>query len=150
LTTVPILYDADCGFCRASLGLVLAWDRRRRLRPVALQSVEAKHLLAEMPEERRMASWHLVTEGGEVHSAGAAFPPLLRELRGGRLLAGVMRRFPRATEGAYRVVAGSRSTLGRLLPERAKRRADRLIEHRSHCAVAAAARACPCRTPESR
>jgi predicted DCC family thiol-disulfide oxidoreductase YuxK len=56
-----ILYDADCGFCRWSLGKLLAWDRPRRLRPVALQDPEADALLGGMEEERRMASWHLVT-----------------------------------------------------------------------------------------
>src|ERR671914_515493 len=77
-----LLYDADCGFCRVCVALVLAWDRRRRLRPVALQSEEAEGLLAQMPEEERMASWHLARPDGEVQSAGAAFPPLLRELPG--------------------------------------------------------------------
>ena len=37
-----VLYDADCGFCRWSLGKLLAWDRRRLLRPVALQDPEAE------------------------------------------------------------------------------------------------------------
>ena len=36
-----LLYDRECGFCRSSLELVLAWDRRGRLRPVALQDPEA-------------------------------------------------------------------------------------------------------------
>jgi predicted DCC family thiol-disulfide oxidoreductase YuxK len=130
LTPVPILYDADCGFCRASLALVLTWDRHRRLRPVALQSPEADRLLAGMPEERRMASWHLVTDGGEVYSAGTAFPPLLRLLPGGRPLAALAARFPRPVQAAYEMVAASRSRLGRLVPARAKRRADRLIERR--------------------
>jgi predicted DCC family thiol-disulfide oxidoreductase YuxK len=131
LNRLPILYDADCGFCRASLALVLAWDRRRRLRPVALQSPEAERLLAGMPEERRMDSWHLVTPEHEVHSAGAAFPGLLRLLPGGRPLAPLLERFPGATERTYRFVADRRSPLGRRLPERLKRRADRLIDRRA-------------------
>jgi predicted DCC family thiol-disulfide oxidoreductase YuxK len=131
LTPLPILYDADCGFCRTSLAIVLAWDRRRRLRPVALQSPEAKSLLAGMPEEQRMASWHLVAEGGEVNSAGAAFPQLFRLLPGGRPLAALAARFPGAAQRAYTAVADRRSPLGRLIPARIKRRADRLIERRA-------------------
>jgi predicted DCC family thiol-disulfide oxidoreductase YuxK len=130
LTPVPILYDADCGFCRTCLALVLAWDRRRLLRPVALQSPEAERLLAGMPEERRMASWHLVAKGGEAHSAGAAFPPLLRMLPGGRPFAALTARFPRAVQSAYELIADNRSRLGRLVPARAKRSADRLITQR--------------------
>ena len=44
-----LLYDRDCGFCRWCLGKVLAWDRRRSIRPVAIQSEEAHRLLAGMP-----------------------------------------------------------------------------------------------------
>jgi predicted DCC family thiol-disulfide oxidoreductase YuxK len=131
LTPVPILYDADCGFCRVCLALVLAWDRRRRLRPVALQSSEAERLLAGMTEERRMASWHLVTQRSEFHSGGAAFPPLLRLLPGGRLLAAPAARFPGATQRGYELVAENRSQLGRVLPGGFKRRADRLIARRA-------------------
>ena len=36
-----ILFDNDCGFFRWSLSKLLAWDRRGRLRPVALQSEQA-------------------------------------------------------------------------------------------------------------
>jgi predicted DCC family thiol-disulfide oxidoreductase YuxK len=58
-----ILYDADCGFCRWATDKLLAWDRRRRLRPVALQDPEAEKLLPGMPEEQKMGSWHLVSDG---------------------------------------------------------------------------------------
>jgi predicted DCC family thiol-disulfide oxidoreductase YuxK len=131
LSRTPILYDADCGFCRASLALILAWDRRRRLRPVPLDSSEADRLLAGMPEEERMASWHLVEPDGRVRSAGAAFPPLLRLLPGGGPLAAAAERLPRLTEWGYRFVADHRSLLGRLLPLALKRRADERIERRS-------------------
>ena len=77
-----------------------------------------------------MASWHLAEPGGRVHSAGAAFAPLLRLLPGGRALAPVFERFPRASERGYRWVADRRSVLGRLVTERAKRRADARVEQR--------------------
>jgi predicted DCC family thiol-disulfide oxidoreductase YuxK len=126
-----LFYDSDCGFCRWCLGKVLAWDRRRALRPVALQSEQASRLLAGMPEEKRLASWHLVDGDGAVRSAGAAFPGLFRLLPGGAPLAALTSRAPRATDRAYRWVAGNRSRWGRLVTDGAKRRADRRIENRS-------------------
>jgi predicted DCC family thiol-disulfide oxidoreductase YuxK len=141
LSRTPILYDRDCGFCRVSCALVLALDRRRRLRPVAIQSEEGERLLAGMPEERRLDSWHLVTgaaevasggeaEGGAVRSAGAAFPPLLRLLGAGPL-ATLLERFPRVAERGYRFVADRRSPLGRRIPAVVKRSADRTVERRA-------------------
>jgi predicted DCC family thiol-disulfide oxidoreductase YuxK len=131
VSRVPILYDADCGLCRATLGLILLWDSRRRLRPVALQSGEADRLLEGMPQERRMASWHLVSPSEGVRSAGAAVPPLMRLLPGGRPVAWAAQRLPRASEWAYRFVADRRSAFGRLLPGALVRRASRLISERS-------------------
>jgi predicted DCC family thiol-disulfide oxidoreductase YuxK len=36
MTSAPVLYDPDCGFCRVTLAFLLRWDVRGRLRPVAL------------------------------------------------------------------------------------------------------------------
>lgn len=127
MTRVPILYDPDCGFCRVCMATVLSWDRQRRLRPVPLGSEEADRLLAGMPEDERMASWHLIAPNGGVHSAGAAFPPLLRLLpRGGRL-ARLSARFPQASERGYRWVADRRSAFGSAIPGRIRRWADAVI-----------------------
>ena len=103
-----LLYDRSCGFCRRSVERILRWDRHRRLRPVALQDPEAGELLGGLDERARMASWHLVTGDGRVFSAGAAFPPLLRLLPGGRPLAAIAAAFPRLTERGYRWVARTR------------------------------------------
>jgi len=130
LQTSAILYDRDCGLCRWSLAKVLAWDRRRELRPVALQDPDADALLDGMDEERRKASWHLVTPHGRVHSAGAAVAPLLRLLPGGRPLAAAAARFPRATDRLYFAVANHRSTLGKLITAAARERAHTRIERR--------------------
>jgi predicted DCC family thiol-disulfide oxidoreductase YuxK len=111
---LAVLYDRDCGFCKWALDKILAWDRRRRLRPVAIQSDEGQRLLGEIPAERRLESWHLVDDG-TVRSAGAAAPQLFGALPGGRPLAAVLRAFPRLTERAYRWVAGHRDLLARLL-----------------------------------
>jgi predicted DCC family thiol-disulfide oxidoreductase YuxK len=109
-----VLYDEDCGFCKWSLDKILAWDRSRRLRPVPIQSEEGQRLLAGVPEELRLDSWHLVDADGAVRSAGAAAPPLLDLMPGGRPLAAAGRGFPGATERAYRAVAGNRDRLARL------------------------------------
>jgi predicted DCC family thiol-disulfide oxidoreductase YuxK len=130
MSDATLFYDSDCGFCRWCLGKVLAWDRRRSLRPVAIQSEEADRLLAGMPEEQRLASWHLVDPDGTVRSAGAAFPGLFRLLPGGGPLAALSSRAPRATDRAYRWVAGNRSRWGKLVTDGAKRRADRRIAER--------------------
>ena len=131
MRSAVILYDQDCGFCRWCLTKLLAWDRRRRLRPVALQSEQADLLLPEMPEEQRMGSWHLVDAEGRVASGGAAFPGLLRLLPGGAPLAAFVARAPQLTDRVYRAVAGNRSWLGRFVTDGAKRRADRRIAARA-------------------
>lgn len=113
-----ILYDRECGFCRWSLDRVLVWDKRGRLRPVALQDAEADSLLDGMDAERKMASWHLVTPKGRVHSAGAAVPPLLRLLPGGRPVAAVAEVFSPVTGRGYRWAAEHRELLGRLVRRR--------------------------------
>jgi predicted DCC family thiol-disulfide oxidoreductase YuxK len=131
MASATLLYDADCGFCRWSLARILAWDRRRALRPLPLQSEEAERILAGMPEGKRMASWHLLGPDGRLHSAGAALPGLLHLLPGGAPLAALTAKAPRLTEGAYRWVADRRSWFGRLVTEGAKRRADKKIEART-------------------
>jgi len=111
---LSVLYDRDCGFCKWSLDKILAWDRNRRLHPVAIQSDEGQRLLADIEPEQRLDSWHLV-EDGNVRSAGAAAPRLFDQLPGGGPFAAVLRTFPRATERAYRWVGGHRDLLARLL-----------------------------------
>lgn len=110
-----VLYDRDCGFCKWSLDKILAWDRRHRLRPVAIQSEEGQRLLANMPESERLDSWHLVLPSGEVCSAGAAAAPLAALLPAGRPLAFLFRSFPGLTERAYRLVAANRNRFARWL-----------------------------------
>jgi predicted DCC family thiol-disulfide oxidoreductase YuxK len=121
-----VLYDADCGLCRALLAGLLHWDRGRQLQPLALQSPEADALLAGLAPAERLASWHLVSPAGQRYSGGGALPPLLRLLPGGRAPAAAFARFPRLADGGYRWVAEHRTGLSRLLPARLKRHADPL------------------------
>jgi len=131
MAQATVIYDADCGFCRWSLAKLLRWDRRHVLRPVALQDPEASTLLPGMSEKERLASWHLVDAEGDVRSAGSAIPALLRLLAGGAPLAALATRAPKLSERGYRFVADHRSGLGRLIGERARRRADETIVSRS-------------------
>jgi predicted DCC family thiol-disulfide oxidoreductase YuxK len=125
-----LLYDRDCGFCRWCTAKVLAWDRRGRLRPVAIQDPEGQRLLAGMEEGRRLESWHLATPDGEIRSAGAAFPPLLRLLPGGRPLAALAERAPGPVDRGYRWIASHRTPIGRRLTDGMRRRADRRVAAR--------------------
>ena len=110
-----VLYDDDCGFCKWSLNRILAWDRRGRLRPVAIQSDEGQQLLTPIPEDERLDSWHLALPSGELTSAGAAAPKLFELLPGGRPFAALFRTFPKPTERAYRFIAEHRSGFARLV-----------------------------------
>src|SRR5436190_6118400 len=127
---VIVLYDRDCGFCRWTLGLLLAWDRRRRLRPAAIQSAEGERLLTGMSSERRMESWHLAGPDGRVASAGDAIGPLLRALPGGGPAAWAAERFPGASRRLYFGIVRRRGAFGRLLRPGQVRRADRRIAER--------------------
>jgi predicted DCC family thiol-disulfide oxidoreductase YuxK len=122
-----VIYDADCGFCKFSLALLLALEGSAALRPLPLGTPEANGLLAELSPEQRNSSWHLVDENGRRHSAGAALAPTLSLLRGGRVPAALFARAPHITERAYRWVADHRGLLGRFVPTRARRWADRVI-----------------------
>lgn len=129
-TRAALLYDDDCGLCRWGVARILAWDRRRALRPVAIQGAEGAALLAGLDEAARMDSWHLVDRDGRRASAGAALAPTLRLLPGGAPVARVAERFPGAVEGAYRWVVRHRGTLGRAVTAGAARRARRRIAAR--------------------
>jgi predicted DCC family thiol-disulfide oxidoreductase YuxK len=109
-----LLYDDDCGFCKLCVRAILRLDRDGRLRPVAIQSEEGGRLLTEVPAELRLDSFHLITPGGTVKSAGEAAAPLASLLPGGGVTARIFNRYPSQTEATYRWVARNRSTFGRL------------------------------------
>jgi predicted DCC family thiol-disulfide oxidoreductase YuxK len=131
-----VLYDSDCGFCKWLLAGLLRWDRAARLHPVPLQGSEADELLADLAPAERMASWHLVSPAGTRRSRGAAIPPLLRLLPGGRLPASVFARLPGLTDRGYRWVAEHRSQLSRWVPAGPKRRASERVRRREETIAA--------------
>jgi predicted DCC family thiol-disulfide oxidoreductase YuxK len=119
VSQATLLYDADCGFCRWSADRIRRWDRHGSLRFVPIQSAEGNALLGDMPDERKMASWHLVEADGTVRSAGAGVAPLARLLPGGTPLALMAGVFPPGTDLLYRLVARNRERLGKLVGEQA-------------------------------
>jgi predicted DCC family thiol-disulfide oxidoreductase YuxK len=133
-----VLYDADCGVCVWVMAKVLAWDRGACVQPLALDTPAAQRILADLDEEERMASWHIVTTDGRRESAGRALAPLLRLLPGGRPLAALVERFPRAADRAYFAVANRRSALGKLVLGGARRRARERIARRERAPASAA------------
>lgn len=125
-----LLYDGDCGFCRWSIARVLRRDAQQSLRPLVIQSPEGERLLASVPVDERLESWHLVSADGRLFSGGAVFAPL-SELLGHPGRARLLARVPGWTSRAYVLVAGRRRTLGPLIPGAAKARANELIQART-------------------
>jgi predicted DCC family thiol-disulfide oxidoreductase YuxK len=124
-----LLYDQDCGFCMWTVARVLRRDQNRDLRAATIQSPEGQDLLAGVPKERRLESWHLVLSDGRLYSGGAVFAPLLRVLRRPGQ-AWLLERLPAPANWGYRAVAGRRSWFGSLLSGAARRRAEVMIaEH---------------------
>ena len=128
---VTVLYDHDCGFCRWSVGRLLAWDRAGRLRPLAIQSAEGRLLLGDLTAEQRLSTAHTVDAAGRRTSGGDALAPVAAVLPGGAPLAALARRAPALARAGYRAVAGRRSLFGKLVSDAAKARADERIAQRS-------------------
>jgi predicted DCC family thiol-disulfide oxidoreductase YuxK len=125
-----LLYDAECSFCRTVLGAILARDRERRIRPVALQDALAADLLPGMSEEDRFASFHVVEEDGTVHSGGRALPRVFAELPGAGWLARATASTQPLTDLAYELVSRNRSRIGPRVPASWTSRADAGIRRR--------------------
>jgi predicted DCC family thiol-disulfide oxidoreductase YuxK len=128
---VTVLYDHDCGFCRWTVGRLLAWDRAGRLRPLTIQSPEGQRLLADLTPEERLASAHAVDAAGRRTSGGDALAPVAALLPGGAPLAALARRAPGLARAGYRAVAGRRTLFGRFVSDAAKARAGDRIAQRS-------------------
>jgi predicted DCC family thiol-disulfide oxidoreductase YuxK len=131
---VTVLFDRDCGFCRWSVGRLLAWDSAGRLLPVAIQSDEGQQLLADLTSAERLASAHVIDAQGRRSSAGDGLAPVVEVLPGGRPLAALARRVPGLARAGYRAVAGRRSLFGKLVGDAARARADERIQQRQAAA----------------
>jgi predicted DCC family thiol-disulfide oxidoreductase YuxK len=129
---VTLFYDADCGFCRWSVARILARDRDGRLAAEPLQGSEAAVLLAGLSAQERMASAHVVTGDGAVHSGGDALAPVAAVLPRGAPVAALARTAGPLVRLGYRAVAAARGPLGRRLPPARIAAADEVIaRHRA-------------------
>jgi predicted DCC family thiol-disulfide oxidoreductase YuxK len=99
---------------------VLELDRGR-YRPLALQDPRAAELLPALSAEQRLESFHIVEADGTVRSAGEGLARLLPPLK----------RFPGVSSRLYWLVAGNRTRLGKLIPQAARRQAQRRIDAES-------------------
>jgi predicted DCC family thiol-disulfide oxidoreductase YuxK len=115
-----LLYDEECGVCRAAIRGILKLAPRGRLKPVGLRTERAVALFPDRSEEERLASFHLVSPTGERWSGPEAVSHLLDEIPSlrpaGRLLRGTPA-LQHATASAYGWVARNRGRLSRFLPE---------------------------------
>ena len=127
---LTVLYDAECGFCRWSVARLLAADRAARLRPAAIQSGEGEVLLAGMARGSWLASAHVVAPGGPVTSGGDAVAAIAAVLPGAAVTAPLARAAAPLSRAAYRLVAGNRITLGRLVSPGMRNAADERIAAR--------------------
>lgn len=111
-----IYYDAECGFCRRMLRIVLTVDHRRGrgLTARAIQDPSSTIALAPRSLDEQLASWHLQRADGVVVSSGAAIPELLKLWKLPNAMIAPFERFASATETAYRWIADHRVLLGRL------------------------------------
>ncbi|HEX4187000.1 MAG TPA: DCC1-like thiol-disulfide oxidoreductase family protein [Solirubrobacteraceae bacterium] len=125
-----VLYDADCGFCRWAAAWALRRDRRDRLVAAAIQSPLGAELLGDLSPDERLASAHAVGADGRRRSGGAAATEVLEALEATAILGRLARRLSPLTDRVYDTVAARRMAVGRLVGERARQRADRLLESR--------------------
>jgi len=119
---VTVLYDADCALCTSFARRV---GSREGVALAPIRSARGAELLQDLPPLERDASLHVVDEAGTRLSGADALPGLLRRLRGGRVVAPLLERFPDATRQAYAFVARNRRRLSRPLAAAQKRPVSR-------------------------
>lgn len=115
-----VLYDADCGFCMATVRWLQRRDHGGRLTFVALQdaAAAAEPWRTAIAGHDLRAALHVVDPAsGNVAEGGPAMLAALRELPSWRVAARLAnaRAVAPLVDVAYRLVAGHRHALGRLV-----------------------------------
>jgi predicted DCC family thiol-disulfide oxidoreductase YuxK len=112
---LQVFYDADCGFCTRSAGLLRRIDRRGRLELIPLQ--EAGVAVPDAPPGDRLLDKMHVRDGGRWSVGGAAWLRIAEVVPTLRPLA-ILARLPFVhpfVEPVYRVIARNRHRISRLL-----------------------------------
>jgi len=122
-----VFYDEDCGYCRWSVAQLLRLDRDRRLRLIAIQSPLGQRLLADVPEDLRLESAHLIDGDGKLFSGGDAAAPIAAALPRLAPTAPLLDRLSRPVNASYNLIAANRERIGRLVGVSSRERADRAI-----------------------
>ena len=122
-----VFYDDQCGYCRWSVAQLLRLDRNRRLRLIAIQSPLGQRLLADVPEDLRLESAHLIDAEGQLFSGGEAAAPIAAALPSLARTAPLLRRLSRPVNVSYNLIAANRERVGLLVGSSSRERADRAI-----------------------
>ncbi|MGH7646133.1 MAG: thiol-disulfide oxidoreductase DCC family protein [Gemmatimonadales bacterium] len=81
-----LIYDGECGLCRAAVATLVRWDREQRIALVAFQDRERVARFG-IGLPALAAAMHLVLPDGRVLAGADAVPELLRRLPGRRWMA---------------------------------------------------------------
>jgi len=91
-----LVYDRECELCRWAQGLILRWDRRRRIGYLAFQDPRFPEWFPELNRDDSAGVWPhgeapramlFIDDGGRLRIGLDAFRAMLPRLAGGRLLA---------------------------------------------------------------
>lgn len=107
-----LIFDGGCGICLHARDVFGVLDRRHHL---AFDRI-ARHdrgLLADIPDEERYESWHVIRPDGTQLSGAEGLLAVIAELPGGRLPAAVAGRFGGTAERGYRWFAENRGWISR-------------------------------------
>jgi predicted DCC family thiol-disulfide oxidoreductase YuxK len=121
---LTVLYDESCPFCT---GVALWLARRVAIEAAPIGSETGDRLLRDLGRTERYASVHVVDALGRRRSAGAALPPLLRQLPRCAPAAAVCEALPGATERAYRLVSRHRGLASGMVVSLQRERACRPV-----------------------
>ncbi|TLZ43747.1 MAG: DUF393 domain-containing protein [Methanobacteriota archaeon] len=87
-----LLFDRDCGICSAFGRWVHAVDLRGRIHLRTIQT--SRELIKEIPDDRVLEAFHIVSPNGRVTTGGDAVPTLIEALPMGAGLGGILRDSP--------------------------------------------------------
>jgi len=119
MAPLSVLYDAECPFCRWTVGNLRRWDRERNLRLRPFQTIGDEPVLADLLAGHSLGrSVHAVDRMGRVAAGGDAFLAIAALLPAGRSVVGLVAAVPisrAAVRVGYRVIGRVRGPLASLL-----------------------------------